>query len=141
MTKAAGNPREARRVQADMRLSLAIWAAVLLMSACGGPGASVPPEAQPMAPLPELTGATDGLVAVPWTLDQLEAGGTAGTVLIPGGACHELEGVRTHVDQTAIELTVLGTTHPGCTSSVASIVAISLPEPLGSRTLRPGTTG
>lgn len=91
-----------------------------------------------MAPLPEVTGATDGLVAVPWTLDQLEAGGTAGTVRIADGACHDLEGVRTRVDDTAIEMTVLGKTQPGCTSSVASIVAIKLPELLGSRALRPG---
>jgi hypothetical protein len=125
-----------------MRFSVAMWlAAVLSVSACAGPGASVPPETRPMAPLPEVTGATDGLVAVPWTLDRLEPGGTAGTVQIANGACHDLEGVRTRVDETAIELTVLGTSQPACTSSVASIVAISLPEPLGSRTLRPGTTG
>ena len=117
-----------------------MWLAVLSVGACAGPGASVPPETRPMAPLPEVTGTTDGLAAVPWTLDHLEPGGTAGTVLIPDGACHDLKGVRTRVDATAIEVTVLGTTQPACTSSAASIVAISLPEPLGSRTLRPGTT-
>src|SRR5690242_6918879 len=101
-----------------MRFSVAIGLAVLTVGACAGPGSSVPPGTQPMAPLPEVSGATDGLVAVPWTLDTLDPGGTAGTVVIPDGGCHDLRGVRTRVSATAIEVTVLGTSQPACTSSV-----------------------
>jgi hypothetical protein len=113
---------------------------VLLLSAsgCTPTGPPSPPKPPTLPPLPELTGATDGLVALPWTRQDLAPDATIGTVLIPDGDCHDIKGVRIRPGPADIELTVLGTTEPGCTSRVFTVVAIRLPEPLGTRTLRPG---
>ncbi|HEX8345093.1 MAG TPA: hypothetical protein VF657_10155 [Actinoplanes sp.] len=110
------------------------------IAGCAGEGLSVPPEKQTVAPLPELSGAAaEGLTEVPWSLQELDPGGTVATLTVMNGGCYDVRGVRTDLTPTGVHLTLLAAEPAtGCTSAVASIVSVRLPEPLGSRSLRPG---
>jgi hypothetical protein len=77
------------------------------------------------------------VLSLPWTLREIDSAGTAVTLTVPNGPCHDIKGVRTEIGGTSVTLTVLGTTCAGCDSTIDSIVAVRLPEPLASRQPQP----
>ena len=114
-------------------------AMAVALAGCGGEPPPVPYATAPLATLPVLDSTqAAALTSLPWTLASVDDSGRLVTVETAGDACRDVRGVTIRSSATVVTLTVLGTTTGTCPSAtLPQVRAILLPEPLGTRTLRP----
>jgi predicted small lipoprotein YifL len=120
-----------------------VLAAMIVVAALGGcshgGGLSIPDDSRTVPPLPQIPAAqARDLVSVPWEVSGSAPAGRAFFIEVLGPGCFGFRGTSTAVTATDETMALLASPVRCTASGIGGriILAVELPEPLGTRQLR-----